>query len=127
MYLRLDGKSGCIIEFAFTDQFSSLDDYAADLESRHLEFDRDSLHAEFDALRPGSTDTVRLRLEYRPERRFIDGEEHTMRDLDRGFIDSPWVEWDEEDQRKLLRRDGFESILYDVPNATIRRNEQRGR
>ena len=50
-YLRLDGRSGGVVELATTDDFDSLEDYGLDLSSRYLEFTKDPLAVEPEALR----------------------------------------------------------------------------
>lgn len=122
IYLRLEGKSGGIYELATTQQFATIEAYAEDLQKRHFRFDREGLGVEFDGLDPASTEKVRLRLEYRPERRFIGGRDVTMSDVDRGFIDSPWVQWDAQNRVMTLARKGYPTLVYDIPNASIERS-----
>ncbi len=119
LYMTLDGKSGGIFELATTEQFPSLAAYAENLNQRHFEFERDALHLEFDALDPDSGDTVRLRLEHYPQRRFIEGREYTMQDLDRGLVDSPWVRWDPERKIMTVEREGIPGLRYHIPEAKI--------
>lgn len=122
-YLRLDGRSGCIIELATTDQFSTLTDYGIDLNQRALTFEQQAatgeMLVEFEALDPDTGAKVPLKLEFRPERRFIGGVEQTMSQLDRGLIDSPWVAYDDGVRAITLEREGYPTVVYDIPAATF--------
>lgn len=120
-YVRLDGRSGCIIEMATTEDFPSVQAYADDLAGRHLSMDLrpDNFHVVFDARDPETGGLVRLRLNYAPEARFIDGHEFTMQQYTQGFMNSPWVSWDADNKTKTLQKDGYGSIVYDVKAATI--------
>ncbi len=119
-FLRLPGRSGSIVELATTADYPSAEAYLADLRTRHLEFVReDPYHVEFEARDPETGGTALLRLEYDPERRYVDGEAVSMEDLDRGLLDSPFVSWDPETLTMTLSRDGYETVVYDVPNGRI--------
>lgn len=119
-FLRLPGRSGSILELATTDDFSTAAEYLEDLMSRHVAFEQEgSYHVEFEAQDPGSGEMVMLRLEYSPERRFIDGKEIPMEELDRGLIDSPFVSWNDETSTMTLSRPGYETVIYKVPSGEI--------
>ncbi len=120
-YVRLNGRSGCIIEMATTDDFDTVQDYAQDLAGRHLAFDAslEAFHVEFDARDPASGEITRLRLDYEPEMRYVDGQELPMTNLNRGFLDSPWIDWQTGTGAFTLERAGYESIHYDVAGASI--------
>ena len=123
-YIRLDGRSGGIVELATTEQFATIDDYVADLKQRHVEFsDGEPMYAEFDALDPETGDKVRMRIEYKPERRFIDGEELTNAEaLDHGWLDSPFIEYDPDARTMTLVRGCYPQITYDLANGTVVEN-----
>lgn len=120
-YVRLNGRSGCIIEMATTEDFPSLQAYAENLSERHLSMDISptNFHVIFDARDPNSGKLVRLRLNYDPEQRFIGEREVTMQEYDRGFMDSPWVDWDASRRVKTVRREGYKTLIYDVKNVAI--------
>ncbi len=120
-YVRLNGRSGCIIEMATTDDFDSVQEYANDLAARHLAFDSslEDFHVVFDARAPQTGELTRLRLEYEPESRFVDGLAITMEDLNRGFLDSPWADWSTDRRVLNLEREGYVGVRYDIATATI--------
>lgn len=123
-FYRLDGRSGGIYELATTDQFATLDDYLADLKTRHLSFSKsDPMTAEFDALEPDTGGKVRIKLVYADspaERRFVDGQELSPEEaLDHGFLDSPWVSVNPQSRLMRLQRDCYEPVVYDLANATV--------
>jgi hypothetical protein len=63
---------------------------------------------------------TRLRLEYRPERRFVGGVEKTVAQaLDHGLMASPFVSWDGSSQRLRLARDCYPPVVYDFSQGTI--------
>lgn len=126
-YIQLNEHSGCIIELATTDEFDSVNDYAEELAARHLEFntgdpedpENHPYHVEFDARASDTGDLTRLRLDYYPEKRYLAGEEISLREYDPGFIDSPWIDWDAERQIKTVSREGFPTLIYDIPAAAV--------
>lgn len=119
-YIRLNGRSGCIMEMATTDEFDSVRDYAEDLDSRHRTFvNHRGFYVEFDALDPEGGKLKRLRLEYSPERRFIDGKEFSIADYDQGYINSPWIDWSADNRVKTLERSGYPSVVYNIPDAEV--------
>lgn len=120
IYLRMEtGPSGGIYELAEADQFDSLEHYLDDLRSRHFAFDPDVLAVEFDAIDPETRELVRVKLQYETEQRWIDGQPITMDAIDRGLMDSPWVDWDPETRRLVLSREGYPTIVYDVLNNSV--------
>lgn len=119
-YLRLDGRSGGIVELATTADFATADAYAADLATRQLSFTTDPLAAEVEARDPATGQRVTIRLEHRPERRVIDGAEQTLEDgLDHGLMASPWVTWTASEQQLRLERGCYPRIEYDWDDATV--------
>ncbi len=72
---------------ATTDDYATVDDFADDLADRHVEFSPGATdyYVEFDAREPESGELTRLRVEYRPERRFINGEEFGIGDYEPRF------------------------------------------
>lgn len=75
IFLKMDGRSGGITEIATTEQFATLQDYMDNLDNRYLDFNRDpeTFSVEFDALDPDTNQLARVKLEYRPEKRFVNG------------------------------------------------------
>lgn len=122
-YIRLDERSGAIIELATTDDFNSVDDYLDDLQDRHVEFSagsgEDDFYAEFDAFDPTDGETERMRLEYRPEQRFVDGDEIPQEELDFGLVDSPWADWDDTEHVLTLERGCYETVTYDWADRAV--------
>jgi hypothetical protein len=119
-YLRLDGPSGGTVELATANEFASLSDYAADLADRQPVFTSDPLAAELDARDPQTGGTVHIRLEYRPERRFIDGAEQSVEEaLGHGLMSSPWVTWEEPERRLRLERDCYHPVTYDWDDGVV--------
>jgi hypothetical protein len=119
-YLRLDGRSGGIVELATTADFPTIDAYAADLAARQLSFATDPLAAEFEARDPATGGLVTVRLEHRPERRVIGGVEQTIAEaLDHGLMESPWVTWTATEQRLRLERDCYPRLEYDWDDGTV--------
>ena len=116
-YIILDERSGAIVELATTDDFDSVDDYLDDLSERHVEFSagsgEDDFYAEFDAYNPDTGGTEQMRLEYRPEQRFVEGDEIPLEELDFGLVDSLFASWDQDDHVLELKRGCYESVIYD--------------
>lgn len=120
--VKLDGESGCIVELATTDEFASIDDYLTDLKGRDVSFSTGGdFSAEFEARDPETGNLDKIRLEYDPERRFVDGSElGTEQALDHGLFESPWVNMQDGGDKIVLERGCYESVTYDLPNAEIR-------
>jgi hypothetical protein len=119
-YMRLDGRSGGIVELAMVSDFATIGDYAADLEARHVDFTPDPLAAEVDALDPDTGGKVRVRLEFRPERRIVAGAEISVEEaLDHGLMQSSWATWTPATQVLRLSRGCYPTIVYDWGNVTI--------
>jgi hypothetical protein len=116
IYLQLGGPvSGGITELASTDTFPTLQHYADHLATRHVSFKGTSAaeaHAEIAAVSPAGSRIERVRLEFEPERRYIDGVQQADADflMLRGMIESPFVSWDESSYTLSVERDGFESL-----------------
>lgn len=127
-YLRLDGRSGGIVELATTDQFSSIDAYVSDLKGRHLEFTKgDPMYAEFDALDPETGETERMRLEYEPEKHLVGGTERPLDEgLDHGLVASPFVDFDSAERTLTVERNCHDRMIYDLDDAEVRREAPRG-
>lgn len=118
-YLRLEGKSGGIVELATIADFKTLAEYAADLRSRHLRFIPEPPAVEVEARDPENGRRVMVRLEFRPERRFIAGVEQSVEQcLDHGLIESPWVHWDKNARIMRVKRNGYRGITYDWRSGT---------
>lgn len=119
IYLRLDGPSGSIVELATAEEFESLEQYADDLAARHLDVSIAPLTAEIGARNADGTHTT-IRLEHRPERRFVDGVERTPAELlDHDVMRSPWVSWHPETRQLRVARGCYEGVLYDWDDATV--------
>ncbi|MBN1675075.1 MAG: hypothetical protein JXR37_28800, partial [Kiritimatiellae bacterium] len=117
-YMRLDGPSGGIVELATRAEFPTLDAYANDLAARHVAFSADPLWAEVDARDREAGRLVRMRLEYQPERRWVNGRELSEQEaLGHGLMDSPWAHWDPATRRLTVARDGYPTLVYDWDDA----------
>lgn len=128
VFLKMDGRSGGITEMATPDQFATLQDYKDNLDSRYLEFNRDpaTYSVEFDALDSDSNQLTRVKLDYRPEKRYINGVEKSADELlNHGFIDSPFVKWDADTKQIKVDRIGYPTMIYDIPNGTVTQQNQR--
>jgi hypothetical protein len=120
VYMRLDGPSGGIVELASTADFATIGDYAADLASRSVSFTSDPLAAEFEAHDPATGGTALLRLEYRPEKRLVDGVELSVEEaLDHGLMESPWAAWSADTRVLSVRRGCYPSMVYDWSAGTV--------
>lgn len=119
--VEVDGRSGMLVELATTADFPTIDAYAQNLAGRNVEFTTGTeLVAEFEAWDPDEQRLVPLRLEYRPERRWIDGREVSISEaLDHGLMASPFVQWDRDDEVLTLQRDCYPSVSYDWNNLTV--------
>ncbi|MBN1672337.1 MAG: hypothetical protein JXR37_14955 [Kiritimatiellae bacterium] len=119
-YLRLDGPSGGITELATRREFPTIDHYARDLAARHVAFSADPLRAEVDARRVQDGERVRIRLEYQPERRFVDEVEVPVKQaLGHGLMKSPWTRWDAGARRLTVARSGYPTIVYDWNDGVV--------
>lgn len=113
-YIRLAGKSGCIVELATTAQFASIEDYLADLQARTVSFSQSPLRASFEALDPSTGERVPVELVHAPEQRFVGGVELTAAEaLDRGLVDGPWTGWNAATQVLRVERDCYDRVVYD--------------
>lgn len=119
-YYRLAGRSGAVIELATTDDFATLDDYVADLASRQVTFTTEPLAAVVDAFDPVTKAHVPIRLEHRPERRFVDDVEWSAEEaLDHGFLASAFVSSDEVTKVVELVRGCYEGLRWDWQAGTV--------
>lgn len=114
--VRLAGESGSIVELSSTREFASLEAYAADLQARHFSFTRSPLAVEFDG-RTRYNQKVRLRLDYRPERRFVRGVEAPPERLNQGLMRSPFVTWDAQSRVLEVRRECYAGLRIDTLNG----------
>jgi hypothetical protein len=104
---------------ATTSDFPTIDAFAADLATRTVSFSSSPLAAEFDARKLGGG-TVRIRLEYAPERRFVAGQEISVSTaLDHGLMQSPWTRWDETSRTLTVERSGYPTMVYDWANVSV--------
>jgi hypothetical protein len=119
-YLVLKGRSGGVVEIASAAEFATIDEYAKDLASRYVSFTDTPLAAEIDARDPETTGHVRVRLEYRPQRRVVGGVEQSVpQALAHGLIDSPWAQWDATTERLTLSRRCYAPVVYDWKAETV--------
>jgi hypothetical protein len=118
-YFRFPGRSGYVIEMATTSEFATIDAYANDLAGRNVVFSTDPLTVEVNANEPGKSTRRRMRLEYRPELRFIDGVKQELSTLDHGFMESPWVKTDKSTHRVTVQRECRPVLVYDFANGTV--------
>ncbi|MBN1675074.1 MAG: hypothetical protein JXR37_28795 [Kiritimatiellae bacterium] len=119
-YMRLDGPSGGIVELATRAEFPSVEAYAENLSARHLVFNTDPLSVEVDARDRGAGRLVRVKLEFRPERRWVDGRELSEQEaLGHGLMESPWARWDPATRRLAVNRDGYPTLVYDWDDAKV--------
>lgn len=119
-YLRIPGRGGGIVELSTTDEFPTIGSYADDLSKRHLSLGLEPLAAEFDARGP-TGGTTRVKLEYAPERRFLDGRPWPLAAaMGDSLMESPWVRWDRAAQVLTVAREGSPAIRYDwrAPSIT---------
>jgi hypothetical protein len=118
--MDLGPLSGGIAEMATTADFPSLEAYLSDLIRRRLVFTTSPLAVEFDALDFETGQKVPVRLEYRPERRFIRGVEVSVEEaLDHGLMDSPWADWDASSRRLTVARECYAPTVYDWAAGTV--------
>lgn len=117
-HLVLDGRSGSIVELATTDQFDTIDDYAADLSDRPVAF-------ETTAFLGASVDTASgtpMFLHYDTDTRKLD-HNHIQSDdeLGSGLLESPFVTWDDETFELTVQHPAHpgESLEYDFGDPGI--------
>lgn len=120
-YLRLDGRSGGIVELATTADFADLDAYVADLKARHIAFSTgEPYYAEFDAYVPHTGGYERMRIEYEPEARSLAGQSLTTAEaLDHGWLASPFIDYDADARTLILTRDCYPEMHYDLTSGAV--------
>lgn len=115
----LPGISGSVLELAPRASAPTLERFATAVEARYFHFDAAARTIEFDAGDPDGG-VRRLRLEYAPERRFVDGVVLPRTSLEHvGLLDSTWVRWEDATSSLTVDRPGYAIRHYRLTTGEI--------